>query len=55
LGLVRSQASADLQNDIHELELMLASLMRTIKRRSISRSLVPSISSPLDPSTRKKG
>jgi four helix bundle protein len=44
LGLLKPQASTDLQNDIHELELMLASLMRAIRRRSISRSLGPSIS-----------
>jgi four helix bundle protein len=44
LGLLRPQASTDLQNDIHELELMLAGLMRAIRRRSISRSLGPSIS-----------
>lgn len=44
LGLLKPQASSDLQNDIHELELMLASLMGTIKRRSVSRSPGPSIS-----------
>jgi len=44
LGLLKAGDSEGLQNDIHEVELMLASLMRTIGRRSISRSLVPSIS-----------
>ena len=44
LGLLKAGDSEGLQNDIYEVELMLASLMRTIGRRSISRSLVPSIS-----------